>query len=221
MSVSDTNSSTSTSLSAEKKNDTSNKIQKTNPYDSKLVVPVKGKNEVGPLRIQYHGDLHITGVTQNRNVMKSETDLIQTSSTNALYTTTGRVVVTKPLKDMVKTKEFQILTNGRYETRSIVEAVTPGTVDPLTLFIEPDTRVILNYQNKQTRTIDNLSRSGQSIALNLTDVTSFEVHSTRTTDPVEGFDVNCNGVSFSYTDLLIILFLLVIAFYVYKMRSIA
>jgi hypothetical protein len=123
-----------------------------------------------------------------------------------------------------------LYTTGSYDISMLTDLVkkSTGSTKRPSLFILPNTRVELIHESGKKRVVENEGKDNDLIYVDTTNVKSISVSKMikktiididKQTKSVEMFNVDCYGVSFSFFDLLVLVLIGMIIYYMYVNKT--
>ncbi|VBB18984.1 hypothetical protein YASMINEVIRUS_1516 [Yasminevirus sp. GU-2018] len=158
----------------------------------------------------------------------------------SVASTTGRnygALVGKTVADVYNVSDPSVVmlsTDTTYDFLKITENIKKATLSQKSpsVFVLPNTSITIEYTDGKSRVVTNKSTRGDVIHVNGDHVTKLTlvrvkpvetvqsaqpmIQTTDLTKKVEGFDIDCRTVTFTYYDLLVIIMIALIAYYVFR-----
>ena len=125
------------------------------------------------------------------------------------------VMLTSNIDQLTKNKNAQKLKIGTFD-RSIFDQymINNNTTKPPSMFVPPGYSIIVVYNNGKTKTFSNTSNFANIeslVVLNTKDIKSFTILYLDETK-IESFSLNSDGFTISWTEIVIIILLLIILY---------
>lgn len=178
-----------------------------------------------------------SSVPYSSNIPYQESPLINGAETNDVYNMSNgtygstqyvasqrepEVILSKSVEHIVSPSDTKMLKTGSYNEAFLndFKRTTNSQASP-TLFVLPGTSVQMVYNDGKSRTINNKSNKGNGGDVIMSDtfnVVSFSVSRVNPTynyeNNYENFDVSSRGISISWIDVLIIIILISIGYWI-------